>query len=204
MYVAANVGSGTPREMAEWVEYITSDSRSTLAELRRANGREKPWRLPYLGVGNESWGCGGTMRPEYFADLYRRFATFVKTPAENRAVRVASGASADDYRWTEVLLSQAAPHMDAYTLHYYTLPGDWETKGAATGFDEREWAVTLAKALRMDEYIAGHSAIMDRHDLRSASASTSTSGAPGTTPSRGRTPPSSTSRTRCATRSSRR
>lgn len=163
-YLAGNVGSGSPRELAAWVEYITSDTRSTLAELRRANGRENPWRLPYLGIGNESWGCGGTMRPEYFADLYRRFATFVKTPADNRAERVASGASADDYRWTEVLMSQAADHMDAYTLHYYTLPGDWEKKGAATGFDERAWAVTLAKALRMDEYITGHTAIMDRHD----------------------------------------
>jgi alpha-L-arabinofuranosidase len=164
VYLAGNVGSGSPRELAQWVEYITSESTSTLAELRRANGREQPWRLPYLGVGNETWGCGGNMRPEYYADLYRRFSTFVKTPADNRAQRVASGASADDYRWTEVLLSRAAPHMDAYTLHYYTLPGDWDSKGAATGFDERAWAVTLAKALRIDQYIAGHSAIMDRYD----------------------------------------
>jgi len=163
-YLAGNVGSGTPRELAEWVEYITSESRSTLAKLRRANGRGKPWRLPSLGIGNESWGCGGTMRPEYYADLYRRFATFAKTPADNRAERVASGASADDYRWTEVLMSQAAQHMDAYTLHYYTLPGDWEKKGTATGFGERAWAATLAKALRMDEVIAGHSVIMDRYD----------------------------------------
>lgn len=79
-YVAGNVGSSSPQEMAEWVEYITSDTKSTLAELRRKNGRDKPWRLPYFGVGNETWGCGGNMRPEFFADLYRQFATFIKAP----------------------------------------------------------------------------------------------------------------------------
>jgi len=68
-YICGNVGSGTPQEMMEWVEYITSDSNSTLANLRRQNGREKPWRLPFFGIGNESWGCGGHMRPEYYADL---------------------------------------------------------------------------------------------------------------------------------------
>lgn len=163
-YVAGNVGTGSPQEMAEWVEYITADSNSELAQLRRKNGRDKPWRLPYFGVGNENWGCGGNMRPEYYADLYRRFATFIKAPHDNRPERVAGGANGDDYRWTEVLLSRAAPHMEAYSIHYYTLPGRWEDKGPSTGFEEDQWASTLSHALRMDELVTKHSAIMDEYD----------------------------------------
>lgn len=163
-YVAGNVGSGSPQEMAEWVEYITSDTKSTLAELRRKNGRDKPWRLPYFGVGNETWGCGGNMRPEFFADLYRQFATFIKAPRDNTPVKIASGANGDDYKWTEVMMSQAARHMDAYSLHYYTFPGKWENKGPSTGFGEDQWASTLKHALRMDELVTKHSAIMDKYD----------------------------------------
>ncbi len=163
-YVSGNVGSGSPQEMAEWVEYITSDSKSTLAELRRRNGREKPWRLPYFGIGNETWGCGGNMRPEFFADLYRQFATFVKAPKENRPLKVASGANADDYKWTEVMLSQAVKYMDAYSMHYYTFPGRWENKGSSIGFEEDAWAATLKHAVHMDELITKHSAIMDKYD----------------------------------------
>ena len=163
-YVAANVGTGTPTEMARWVEYITSDSGSTLAELRRANGREKPWRLPYIGVGNETWGCGGDMRPEYFTDLYRRFASFLDAPRGNRPEEIASGANVDDYHWTETMLSRAARFMDAYSLHYYTFPGRWEDKGPSTGFPEAEWASTIAHAMRMDELVTKHSAIMDKYD----------------------------------------
>ncbi len=163
-YVAGNVGSGTPQEMSEWVEYITSDTRSTLAEMRRKNGREKPWRLPYFGVGNETWGCGGNMRPEYFADQYRQFQTFIRAPHDNKPEKIASGANVDDYHWTEVMLSQAAREMDAYSLHYYTFPGRWEDKGKSTGFPEDKWASTLKNALHMDELVTKHSAIMDKYD----------------------------------------
>lgn len=163
-YVAGNVGSGTPQEMSEWVEYITSDTKSTLAEMRRKNGRDKPWKLAYFGVGNETWGCGGNMRPEYFADLYRQFQTFIRPPRNNPTVKIASGANVDDYRWTEVMLSQASKMMDAYSLHYYTFPGRWEEKGPSTGFPEEKWASTLKNAMRIDELITKHAAIMDKHD----------------------------------------
>ncbi|MEX2124616.1 MAG: alpha-N-arabinofuranosidase [Woeseia sp.] len=163
-YVAGNVGTGSPQEMAEWVEYITSDTKSTLAELRRRNGRDKPWRLPYFGVGNENWGCGGDMRPEYYTDLYRRFATFIDAPRDNEPVKIAGGANSDDYHWTEVMMSRATRHMDAYSIHYYTFPGRWENKGLSTGFGEDQWASTLKNALRMDELVTKHSAIMDKYD----------------------------------------
>jgi alpha-N-arabinofuranosidase len=164
-YVSGNIGSGTPQEMAEWVEYITSDTKSTLAEMRRKNGREKPWKLPYFGLGNETWGCGGNMRPEFSADLHKQFATFIKAPRDNQPLKIASGANSADYRWTEVLLSQAAKHMDAYSVHYYTFPGGrWESKGPSIGFNEDAWAATLKHAMRVDELVTKHSAVMDKYD----------------------------------------
>jgi alpha-N-arabinofuranosidase len=164
-YLSGNVGSGTPQEMMDWLEYMTSDSDSTLANLRRRNGRAKPWKVPYFGVGNESWGCGGNMRPEYYANEYRRYATFVKNYSDNRVQKNASGANAEDYNWTEVLMSQVRGQMQGLSLHYYTLPtGDWQKKGSATQFGEAEWHATLARTLRMEELIQKHSAIMDKYD----------------------------------------
>jgi len=164
-YVCGNVGSGSPEEMMEWVEYMTSDADSPLANLRRKNGRDKPWALHYFGVGNESWGCGGNMRPEFYADNYRRYNTFVKSYPGNRIYRIACGANAEDYNWTEVLMNLAGRQMNGLSLHYYTVPsGNWRNKGSATRFTEEEWHATLRRTLRMEEIIAKHSAIMDKTD----------------------------------------
>ncbi|TPG42522.1 alpha-N-arabinofuranosidase [Sphingomonas koreensis] len=165
-YVAGNMGSMAPRDMAQWVEYMTSDSQSTLANLRRKNGRDAPWtNLKYFGVGNEPWGCGGNMTPDYAANLHNRYATFVVTPSGTPPLeKVASGPNTDDYHWTEVMMRDAGKQMNALSLHYYTFPGDWEHKGPATGFTEDAWASTLSHALRMDELITKHSAIMDKYD----------------------------------------
>jgi alpha-N-arabinofuranosidase len=164
-YISANVGSGTPQEMKDWIEYMTSSADSELANLRRKNGRAEPWTVPYVGVGNETWGCGGQMRPEYYADEYRRFANFVKDQSGNHITRVASGASDDNYTWTDVMLSRAARQMQGYSLHYYTLPtGNWNHKGSATAFGEAEWFATLQRTLRMDEFIRKHREIMDKYD----------------------------------------
>ena len=164
-YINGNLGSGTPQEMMEWVEYMTSDSDSTLARLRRQNGRDKPWKVPYFAVGNESWGCGGEMRPEYYADEYRRYATFIKDYSVNHIQKLAVGPHDDYYNWTEVLMSQAAKQMNGLSLHYYTLPtGDWARKGSAAQFGEKEWHATLIRTLRIEEFIEKHSAIMDKYD----------------------------------------
>ena len=164
-YINGNLGSGTPQEMMEWIEYMTSDSDSTLARLRRQNGRDKPWKVPYFAVGNESWGCGGEMRPEYYADEYRRYATFIKDFSGNHIQKLAVGSHDDYYNWTEVLMSQAAKQMNGLSLHYYTLPtGDWGRKGSATQFGEKEWHATLVRTLRIEEFIEKHSAIMDKYD----------------------------------------
>ncbi|TDG00935.1 alpha-N-arabinofuranosidase [Paenibacillus piri] len=163
-YICGNVGSGTVQEMQEWVEYMTFDGESPMADWRKKNGREEPWALAYFGVGNENWGCGGNMRPEYYADLYRRYQTYVRNFGKNRIYRIACGPNVDDYNWTEVLMREAARHMDGLSMHYYTVAGTWKEKGSATDFTEREWFATMQKALVMDELIRKHSMIMDRYD----------------------------------------
>jgi alpha-N-arabinofuranosidase len=166
-YINGNVGTGTPQEMMDWIEYMTSDSDSTLANLRRQNGREKPWKVPYFAVGNETWGCGGNMRPEFYADVYRQYAAFIKSHAGNRIQKMAVGPYGDNYKWTEVMMAQAAKQMDGLCLHYYTLPtGDWQKKGPATQFGEKEWHATLLRTLRIEEIIEKQIAIMDKYDAQ--------------------------------------
>ena len=164
-YVAGNIGSMGPRDMSQWVEYMTAEQGS-LAEERKKNGREKPWTVKYFGVGNETWGCGGSMRAEYSADLHRRYQEFVNAPAgKPRIIKVASGSNGDDLNWTEVLMREAHTKMDALSVHYYTLPtGNWSKKGAATRFPEDEWASTLGRAIKMEDLVSKHAAIMDKYD----------------------------------------
>ncbi|WNO52342.1 alpha-N-arabinofuranosidase [Stakelama saccharophila] len=165
-YVAGNMGSMTPHDMQQWIEYMTFAGDSTLADMRRENGRDKPWtNLKYFGVGNETWGCGGNMTAEFAAEMHRRYATFVWKAGDSPPItKVASGANVDDYHWTEAMMKTAGRMMDALSLHYYTFPGSWENKGAATGFTEDAWASTLKNARHMDELITKHSAIMDKYD----------------------------------------
>lgn len=163
-YICGNVGSGTPQEMRDWVEYLTFEGRSRLTEQRRKNGREEPWNVTFWGVGNENWGCGGTMRPEYYADLYKRFQSYLYKFGGNNLYRIACGAMDDNYQWTEVLMREAAACMDGLSLHYYTLPGDWKDKGSALDFDEGDWFNTLKKAGFMAELLEKHGAIMDKYD----------------------------------------
>jgi len=162
-YLSINVGSGTPAEAADWIEYITSPSGSRLADLRRANGREAPWHIDYIGVGNEPWGCGGRMRAEWYADLYRQYVGFID-PGED-TVMVAAGPNAEDLDWTHTLMSVAQGNFDALSLHYYTLPtGDWASKGPAIGFDEAQWASTFEQTYRIEAMIEAHDAVMDESD----------------------------------------
>lgn len=164
-YICGNVGSGTVQEMQEWVEYVTFDGESPMADLREKNGRKKPWSLKFFGVGNENWGCGGHMRPEFYADLYRRYQTYVRNYGSNKIYKIACGANVADYKWTDVLMREAAGFMDGLSLHYYTVPGDsWQNKGSATDFTEAEWNKTISKSLFMEELITKHSTIMDKYD----------------------------------------
>ena len=169
-YINGNVGSGTVQEMSEWVEYMTFNGVSPMADMRKENGHEEPWTVDYFGVGNENWGCGGNMRPEYYGDLYRRYQTYVRNYDPKVQInKIACGANAGDYHWTEKVLETAFDHgtgyMDGLSLHYYTLPtGDWQKKGSATDFDEKGWYRTLKATLYMKELIERHGAIMDQFD----------------------------------------
>jgi alpha-N-arabinofuranosidase len=168
-YICLNVGSGTVQEAMEWVEYMTSDADSPLTRLRAKNGREKPWRVPYLAIGNESWGCGGNMTPQFYADNFRRYNTFVKNyvrGAEGRITRIACGPDGANYEWTETLMKGVGNRMQGLALHNYTLPtGSWRgSKGSATQFGEEQYFSTLVNAFRMEELVAKHSAIMDKYD----------------------------------------
>ena len=161
-YICGNVGSGSEREMQEWVEYITFDGKSPMADLRRKNGRDKPWKLPYFGIGNESWGCGGNMRPEYYADQCRRYGTFVKNFGGNRVFKIACGPNGADYPWTEVLMREAKSYMSGLALHYYC--GTGKKSRSATQFEEDDWFYLLRSSLRMDELIRKHCYLMDAQD----------------------------------------
>jgi alpha-N-arabinofuranosidase len=164
-YVNGNLGSGSVQEMSEWIEYMTSDSKSTLAELRRKNGHEKPFKVAYFAVGNEAWGCGGNMTPEHYADLYKNVETFLKAPSSSRPKLIASGGNDNDTSWSDVLSKQLKRQTDGISFHYYTIPtGKWEVKGAATGFPEKEWLSTLSATLRMDDHIRKNAAMMDKND----------------------------------------
>jgi len=163
-YISANVGSGTVEEMSKWIEYVTFDGESPMANLRRKNGRTEPWKVKFWGIGNESWGCGGNMTPDYYSDLYRHYATFARNYGDNRLYRIACGANGGDYNWTETVMKNAARHMQGLSLHYYTVPRDWANKGSATDFDEAEYFTTIEKTLFMEELITKHGAIMDKYD----------------------------------------
>lgn len=163
-YLAGNVGSGTVQELAEWIEYITCAEGSTLADERKKNGRTAPWRLKYLGIGNEAWGCGGNMRPEHYADVYRHYQSFCKSFSGNGLYRIACGPSGDDYHWTETMMQLVSPaHMDGIALHFYCIPC-WEHKGFATEFDEDTYYTWIGCANYMEPLLSRHTGIMDRYD----------------------------------------
>jgi alpha-N-arabinofuranosidase len=165
-FVVGNVGSGSVQEMSQWWEYINQPGGSPMAELRRKNGRQEPWNVRFWGVGNESWGCGGNMRPEYYADEFKRYAGFLPSYGSVRPFRIATGPSDDGYNWMDVMMRDAGRMIDGIDLHHYLLTGTWAKKGLATEFTEAEWAELLQKASGFDELLTRHSAIMDRYDPR--------------------------------------
>ena len=172
-YVNGNLGSGTVREMSEWVEYNTFNGVSPMADLRKQNGHEEPWKIDYFGDGNENWGCGGNMRPQHYADEYRRYQTYVRNYAGNDPIaKICCGPNVDDYEWTKKVMETCFDHceprfhgmMDGLSLHYYTLPeveDDWNKKGSATDFTEEIFYQTLKRGYFMDELINRHGAIID-------------------------------------------
>jgi alpha-N-arabinofuranosidase len=164
-YLSGNVGSGTVQELSDWVQYVSFDGVSPMSKLRKENGREKPWTVRYWGIGNEAWGCGGNMRPEYYANIYRQYATFMTGwDNNNKIFRIASGANSSDYNWTEVLMRDI-PHnmLEGVGVHHYSVI-DWSKKGSASEFSEQQYFTIMQRALKMEELVTKHAAIMDKYD----------------------------------------
>lgn len=163
-YINGNVGSGTVQEMSEWVEYITSDASSPMTELRRANGQDKPWKLKYLGVGNENWGCGGLMKPAKYVDEYRRFQGYCKNHSGNTLYKIACGPSSSDFNWMEELMKNLdSTCVNGIDLHYYTIP-DWDTRGHATDFTEESYYKLIESADYLETLLTRQTEIMNRYD----------------------------------------
>lgn len=159
-YITGNLGSGTVQELSQWVEYVNSDNVSPMTDLRKKNGRDASWGVKYWGVGNESWGCGGRMVPEYYVNEARKFGNFMRTYGNNKLFRIASGPNADDYAWTTTLMKDLGSSVDGLSLHYYA----WSDQKTATDIDQAGWFEVMKKSLKMEELITRHSAIMDTYD----------------------------------------
>jgi alpha-L-arabinofuranosidase len=155
------------QDLTDWVNYVNFNGESPMTKLRKQNGRQNPWNVKFWGVGNEAWGCGGNMRPEYYSDLYRKYATFMADWSNSgKLFRIASGANSADYNWTEVLMKNIPNQMlEGVALHHYSVI-DWNRKGPSTTFTEQQYFTTMKRALFMDSLIAKHSAIMDKYDPR--------------------------------------
>lgn len=163
-YITGNVGSGTVQEMADWIEYMTFDGESPMTELRKKNGREKPWKLKYFGVGNESWGCGGNMRPDDYVFEYRKYQGYCRNYGGSQLYKIACGPTTSDWEWTETMMKNLTPEMtNAIDLHYYTMP-IWPAMDSATEFNDEEYYDTIGASVFCDEVIRKHSTIMDRYD----------------------------------------
>ncbi len=162
-YVSVNVGSGTVEEAINWVEYMTSDAESPMTDLRKKNGREKPWNVKFIGIGNENWGCGGAMTAEYYSDVYKRFSEYLR----GRYQKIACGPSSGDTGWTDVLMNKCGGwgRMQGLSLHHYTIPtGNWVKKGSSTDFDTTEYYDTLSGTWVMEKLLRDHKAVMQRYD----------------------------------------
>ncbi len=164
-YISANVGSGTVGEMVDWIEYMTSEDDVPMANLRRKNGREKSWNVKFIGIGNESWGCGGNMTPEYYSDLMKQYSNYAAMYGGDKFKRIGCGSNGNDLNWTKVMMERGRNNMDGLSLHYYTIAGEgWGNKSSATNFGEELYFSGMKKALFMDELVTKHSAIMDEYD----------------------------------------
>ncbi len=174
-FISENIGSGTVEEAADWFEYMTSVQPTTLAKLRAANGHPAPHKIKFLGLGNENWGCGGAMSPDHYVEEMKRFSHYTRNynPAQqggpNAMKRIAVGWDSGNSDYTEAVMKAWSEKVwswdiDGISLHGYTIPNSWEKKGPSAGFGESEYAKSISATLKMKDWIAKQSAIMDRYD----------------------------------------
>jgi alpha-N-arabinofuranosidase len=173
-YVSVNVGSGTPREAADWLEYLTAAQPTALAKERAANGHPDPYKVSLLGIGNESWGCGGNMTPDYYLSQLKIYSHFVRNdnPGQqgaNHMLKIAVGPGVDETAWTDTIMKAWQGHdwswnIDGLSLHWYTVPNGWPPSTPSTGFGIDEYAKALKSTLFMEEFLRKQEAVMDKYD----------------------------------------
>jgi alpha-L-arabinofuranosidase len=173
-YVSINIGSGTPQEAAEWLEYMTAAAPTALAKERAANGHPEPYTVGFLGIGNESWDCGGAMTPDYYAGLMKVYSRFVlnMNPAQrekNQMLKIAVGPGTPDTEWSEAVMNAWKKHTWAWdingvSLHWYTVPNGWPPSTASEKFGLDEYVKSLKSTLFMDEFLRKQEAVMDKYD----------------------------------------
>jgi alpha-N-arabinofuranosidase len=165
-YLAVNMNSGTVQEAVEWVQYTNhANGKSLLTDTREKNGRTKPWNVKYWGIGNESWDCGGDMKPEHYASLYRQFATAMTSYSNTEKLfRIAVGPGSPDYNWTEVVMRDIPlKRVEGLSIHHYSV-FDWSKKGHSSQFTDEEYFKTMRQAWKMEEMISKNAEIMDKYD----------------------------------------
>lgn len=170
-YICGNVGSGTVREMRDWVEYLSDDGQSPMAQLRRKNGRDRAWKIHMFGVGNENWGCGGFMTAEQYAMEFRKYATYIKNYEvmgkmnwweAPDILKIAGGANAENTEWLEVLMrSVPSSLMKGVSVHCYVKPGE---ESSGTSFSDDSWYQTAVNTLKKEDAFLENLKIMDRYD----------------------------------------
>jgi len=170
-YISVNVGSGTVKEAADWMQYMTADAGSAWGQQRAANGHPAPYRVAMLGLGNESWDCGGHMSAAEYGFQLKLYARFVhnwnKAQPMQRVAVGPGGPKTGDY--TESVMKIWHDNADwdwdleGMSLHSYTV-GKWPPSWPATHFGEPDYAKSLAETLKMDGLIRTNAAIMDRYD----------------------------------------
>jgi len=189
-FIIGNVGSGTVEELSKWIEYVNYDGISPMTNMRKQNGREKPWGVTFWGIGNENWGCGGNMTPEYYSTQYRQYSSFAKNYPGTPLSKIACGPNSGDYKWTDVLMQSVATGRGGVwgiDFHYYTRPprgnmgqgapqgarpagqqgqqnSPVQSQGSATNFTEQTYFATMRNAFRMEEYIIKHDSVMTKYD----------------------------------------
>ena len=167
-YISINVGSGTVKEAADWLEYMTAAQPTTLAKERAANGHPAPYKVRFMGIGNESWGCGGAMTPDFYVDEMKLYSQFVRNmdPAQKgdeKMVNIAVGPGSPDTAWTETVMKAAKEGIGGLSLHWYTTPG-WPPSSPSTGFGKDEYAKILKLTLFMQDFLKKQEAVMDKYD----------------------------------------
>ncbi len=170
-FICTNAGTGTPEDMSDWVEYCNLDI-GEWAALRRANGHDKPFKVPYWSIGNENWGRGemGAKTADEWARYAHESAKMMKRADPDIELSI---ASIPDLDWNTKVLREAGDLLDWVSIHgYWSFASDdgvFETsydKIIARAFDPEERIVTTKHILGALGYLGKIRIAFDEWNLR--------------------------------------